>query len=53
MLKIDESIVVHKLNMDPSKKPVKQKLINFALDRQVIIDEEVDKLLKVDLICEI
>ena len=53
MPRIDESDAIYKLNVDPSKKHVKQKRKNFASDRHAIIDEEVDKLLKADLICEI
>lgn len=53
MPRVDELVVVHKLNVDPRKKSVKQKRRNFAPNRQAAIDEEVDKLLKADLICEI
>lgn len=53
ILRINESVVVHKLSVDPSKNPIKQKRINFTPDCQVVINEEVDKLLKTDLICEI
>lgn len=50
---IDKFVAVHKLNVNPGKKLVKQKRRNFTSNRQAAIDEEIDKLLKADLICEI
>ena len=50
---IDESVAMHSLDVDPRKKPVKQKRRNFAPERQQAIDDEVEKLLKADIICEI
>ena len=50
---IDESVAMHSLDVDPKKKPVKQKRRNFAPERQQAIDDEVEKLLKADIICEI
>nr|XP_017217204.1 PREDICTED: uncharacterized protein LOC108194776 [Daucus carota subsp. sativus] len=50
---LDESLAMHSLNVDPKKKPVKQKRRNFAPERQRAIDEEVGKLMKADIICEI
>ena len=50
---IDESVEMHSLDVDPKKKPVKQKRRNFAPERQQAIDDEVEKLLKSDIICEI
>lgn len=43
MPRIDESVAIHKLNVDHSKKPVKQKCRNFAPDRQIAIDEEASR----------
>ena len=42
---IDPAVITHKLNTNPSYKPVKQKRRSFALERQKAINEEVDKLL--------
>ncbi|XP_077242538.1 uncharacterized protein LOC143883059 [Tasmannia lanceolata] len=50
---ISPEVIVHKLTVDTSFKPVKQKKMNFALERQVHIKEEVDKLLKANFIEEI
>lgn len=48
-----EEVAVHKLHLDPTKPPVKQKRRNFAPERQQAIDEEIAKLLKADFIYEI
>lgn len=53
MPSIDKSVVVHKLCMDPARKPVWQKRRIFALERQKIIDNVVAKLLAADFICDI
>ncbi|XP_077232324.1 uncharacterized protein LOC143868694 [Tasmannia lanceolata] len=45
-------VIVHKLNVDTSFKPVKQKKWNFTPERQAQIKEEVDKLLKANFIKE-
>ncbi|KAK3043721.1 hypothetical protein RJ639_001917 [Escallonia herrerae] len=37
---IDPEIITHRLNVDPSKKPVKQKKRTFAPERQKKIEEE-------------
>ncbi|XP_063938044.1 uncharacterized protein LOC135147920 [Daucus carota subsp. sativus] len=50
---LDESLAMHNLDVDPKKKPVKQKRRNFTPERQKAIDEEVGKLIKADIICEI
>ncbi|XP_074376729.1 uncharacterized protein LOC141718248 [Apium graveolens] len=50
---IDESVAMHSLDVDPKQKPIKQKRRNFAPERQQAIDQEVEKLLKADIICEI
>ncbi|KAK3029277.1 hypothetical protein RJ639_039517 [Escallonia herrerae] len=39
---IDPEIITHRLNVDPSKKPVKQKKRTFAPERQEKIEEETD-----------
>ncbi|XP_074348997.1 uncharacterized protein LOC141688527 [Apium graveolens] len=50
---IDESVAIHSLDVDPKQRPIKQKRRNFAPERQQAIDQEVEKLLKADIICEI
>ena len=42
---MDPTIITHKLNTNPSFKPVKQKRRSFAPERQKAINEEVGKLL--------
>lgn len=36
---IDESVAMHSLDVDPKHKPIKQKCIIFAPERQKVIDE--------------
>ncbi|XP_074378044.1 uncharacterized protein LOC141719566 [Apium graveolens] len=50
---LHESIAMHSLDVNPNRKPVKQKRRNFAPERQKAIDEEVEKLLKAGIIKEI
>ena len=50
---IDQAVITYRLNVSPSFKPVKQKRRSFALERQKDINEEVDKLLQVDVIREV
>ncbi|KAL5571889.1 hypothetical protein UlMin_021486 [Ulmus minor] len=52
MLGIDPSVIVHRLNIDPNFKPVKQKRRTFNAERYMAINTEVDKLLKADFIEE-
>ena len=47
---IDPLIISHKLNVDPSLRPIKQKRRIFALERNNAIMEEVDKLLTANFI---
>ncbi|KAL5569910.1 hypothetical protein UlMin_026485 [Ulmus minor] len=49
---IDPSVTVHRLNIDPNFKPVKQKRRTFNAERYMAINTEVDKLLKADFIEE-
>ena len=53
MPSIDPEVIVHRLNMDPKHRPVKQKKHSFAPERQKAIQEEVDKFLKVVFIREV
>uniref|UniRef100_A0A2N9ERH4 Uncharacterized protein n=1 Tax=Fagus sylvatica TaxID=28930 RepID=A0A2N9ERH4_FAGSY len=50
---IDPSIISHKLNVNPSLRPVKQKRRVFAPERNNAIMEEVDKLLTANFIMEV
>ena len=43
---VDPAVITHKLNVNPSYKPVKQKSRSFAPERQKAINEEVSKLLQ-------
>ena len=42
---IDSEIVTHKLNVYEGVKPLKKKMRNFGLEKDKIIEEEVQKLL--------
>ena len=50
---IDPTVITHKLNTNPSFKPVKQKRRSFAPERQKAINEEVGKLLQAGAIREV
>ena len=50
---IDPSIISHKLNVNPSLRPIKQKRRVFAPEWNNAIMEEVDKLLAADFIREV
>ncbi|KAL5538565.1 hypothetical protein UlMin_045432 [Ulmus minor] len=43
---IDPDVIVHRLNIDPNFKPIKQKRRTFNAERYMAINTEVDKLLK-------
>ena len=53
MVGINPEIISHKLNVDPSYKPVKQKRRKFAPERNQIINEEVQNLLSAGKIREV
>ena len=53
MGRVDPAVITHKLNVNPSFKPVKQKRKSFALKRQKAINEEVSKLLQAKAIREV
>ena len=53
MGRIDQAVITHRLNVNPSFKPVKQKRRSFAPERQKAINEEVDKLLQANAIREV
>ena len=50
---IHPSIASHRLNILPSSRLIRQKVQRFHLDRQRIIQDEVDKLLAVGFIREV
>ena len=50
---IDPSVIMHKLSVNPSSKPIKHKQRSFAPERQKAINEEVTKLLHVKAIREV
>uniref|UniRef100_A0A2N9ER72 RNA-directed DNA polymerase n=1 Tax=Fagus sylvatica TaxID=28930 RepID=A0A2N9ER72_FAGSY len=50
---IDPTTICHKLNVDPSIRPIKQKRRVFAPDRNQAISDEVEKLLTAGFIREV
>ena len=50
---IDLAIITHRLNVNPSFRPVKQKIRSFPPERQKAINEEVGKLLHAGAIREV
>ena len=50
---IDLSVIFHKLNVDTSMRPIKQKRRVFALNRNQAISDEVGKLLTAGFIKEV
>ena len=50
---VDLAVITHKLNANPSCKPVKQKRRSFSPERQKAINEEVGKLLQAQAIREV
>ena len=50
---VNPAVITHKLNVNPSFKPVKQKRRSFAPERQKVVNEEVGKLLKAQAIREV
>ena len=53
MTGISKNIITHKLGIDPSFRPVHQKRRKFAPERNLIIQEEVERLLKTGMIREV
>jgi len=53
MLGIDLSVITHQLNVHPSSNPVRQKKRVFALERDIAIKEEVQKLTTVQFIWKV
>ena len=52
MLGIDNKVIEHQLNVDPTKNLVQQKRRVFALERNKAVMEEVEKLLAASFIRE-
>ena len=50
---IENEVIEHKLNIDPTKKPVQQKRRVFTLERNKAVMEEVEKLLATRFIREV
>ena len=50
---IDPSVITHRLNVNPSSKPVRQKKRVFAPERDNAIKEEVQKLTLIKFIREV
>ena len=53
MCGVDPAVITHRLNVNPSFKPVKQKRRIFAPERQKANKEEVGKLLQAKAIREV
>jgi len=53
MLGVPRELVEHKLDLNPSSKPVKQRLRRFSSDKKAAIKKEITKLLVVGFIREI
>ena len=49
---ISPDVIAHELNLNPKKKPVYQKMRHHALEKQVAIQEEVQRLLESGFIRE-
>ncbi|KAL2241045.1 UNVERIFIED_CONTAM: Retrovirus-related Pol polyprotein from transposon [Sesamum indicum] len=50
---IDPEVIVHRLNVDPSIRPVQQKKRTFGGEKNTIIEGEVNKLLRAGYVFEI
>ena len=53
MGRIDPAVITHRVNVNPSFKPIKHKRRSFAPERQKAINEEVGKLLQANAIREV
>lgn len=52
MPRILEEVAIHRLNVDPEAKEVKQKKISYGLERRGVTEQEVQKLLSARFIEE-
>ena len=53
MPRIDPSVIVHKMNVNPASSPIRQKKRVFAPEQDKVIAEEVRKLLEASFIREV
>ena len=53
MTGISKNIITHKLGIDKSFRPIHQKRRKFAPERNIIIQEELERLLKAKMIREV
>ena len=53
MTGIHPSITSHRLNILPTARPIRQRVKRFHLDKQKIIQNEIDKLLEAGFIREV
>ncbi|KAL0430799.1 UNVERIFIED_CONTAM: hypothetical protein Sradi_0705900 [Sesamum radiatum] len=50
---IDPEVIVHRLNVDPIMRPIKQKKRYFGTERNRIVEEEVNKLMEAGYVLEV
>ena len=50
---IDPEVTTHRLNVDPSHKPVKQKRRKLGIERNKIVNDEVRRLIEAGFIKEV
>ncbi|KAL0405364.1 UNVERIFIED_CONTAM: Gag-Pol polyprotein [Sesamum latifolium] len=50
---INPEVIVHRLNVDPMVRPIKQKKRSFGAERNRIIEEEVSKLMEAGYVSEV
>ena len=50
---IDLEVMVHRFQVDPEHPPIRQKRRKFALQRNHIINEEIQKLIYIGSVCEV
>ncbi|KAL0445906.1 UNVERIFIED_CONTAM: Retrovirus-related Pol polyprotein from transposon gypsy [Sesamum latifolium] len=50
---IDPEVIVHRLNIDPMARPIKQKKRSFGIKRNRITEEEVNKLFEARYVSEV
>ena len=53
MTGVRPEVICHHLNIDPSKKSVKQKKRNFTPECNQVIESEIEKMIKLDFIKEV
>ncbi|KAL0337470.1 UNVERIFIED_CONTAM: hypothetical protein Scaly_2022100 [Sesamum calycinum] len=53
LVRIDPEVITHKLIVNPTFRPVRQKKRNFGPERNEIIKKEVEKLLTIGYVCPV